>query len=326
MGFVIPIADFERGARTAEVELCSSGTVKRALALDGDYDDPLLAVYCDSAKRWIETNIHRPLDDYSWTIAFPTGKHDTDEIQLVLAPVDTVLTPSGQAIAARTRDGFQKYIYWSDVKDTDAVTDSGVVNLHITTQWTDAHKELILHPYLTLIAEMYRNREARVRRADISKVVIQALWGVTRRSAIVNTPYQASPGIAAQSPTPAPPAARVPYPTIEIIYGWGTAQDGITGQRHEATILAGVPDGIATDLVYPIRDVAVRNSRGRTGGYFNIFLPAGWELYRDRIWGDSEVGQRRVGMSQWWSRFSSANIAGTIFKVVAVKTGERPSA
>ena len=323
MGFAIRIKDYQRGAKIADVSLADMATVKLALAVESADDDALIAVYASAAKSWMEQDLGRPLDNYGYTLAFPAGVNDTDGYYLHVAPVATCTSPDGTVIPVRTRDGFTTYVYWSDVKDTDAFDKTkGVVNLHVATEWQPSQIELLAIPYLTLIAEFFRNREARVRKAEVNKAVRQALTAFRQRQALPLEVAQRQ-GVAAQSPEGIT-LPRQAYQTIEILYGWGTAGDGITGRQHEATILAGVPEGIATDLLYPVRDVAVQNARGRTGGYFNIFLPEGWELYRERIWGDSEVGQRRVGNSQWWSRFSSSNIAGTIFKVVAVKPGETP--
>ena len=173
---VLP-TDVKRGSRIASLpEIAPLALIKKALTVETDDDDELIQSYMDSAKVYIEEFIDRPLDSYVWTMTWP-AVNSGDELLIVHSPVTSVESKDRDEIKTITRDGFISYLEWDTVAPYANI---GKLTLAVTTAW-DEHLDKIRHPYLTIVGEMYRQREMSAPKKSVQNVVMQALSVLTRR-------------------------------------------------------------------------------------------------------------------------------------------------
>ena len=145
---------FKRGSRLEELDVAPLSLVKKALSVDGDDDDELIGQFMASAKEFVETVIHRPLDRYQWSVTY--GDLEKDEpLVIPVAPVVEIESPDGMGqVPYFTRNGFDAFVEYEAVANLPSPR-----VLTVTTDWND-HLQGIIHPFLTVCAEMYRHREA----------------------------------------------------------------------------------------------------------------------------------------------------------------------
>ena len=170
--YVSPLT-FRRGSRLDEVgELAPLSLVKQACNVDGEDDDELLKQYMSSSKEWIETAIHRPIDRYRWTVTY--GRcNEGDLLILPMAPVYEIEGGlQGTSVPYQTIDGFQACIAWEDVQRFEVGDE---VRLEVVTDWGPLLSGTLRYVFLTLVAEMYRNREATAMNRAVNNVVMLAL-------------------------------------------------------------------------------------------------------------------------------------------------------
>ena len=163
--------DFRRGSLLSKLDsVLPLPLVKKALRVETTDEDDLIQVYMANAKTWIEGSIFRPLDSYQWSVTFNGPVLDTYELVLPMAPVSEVYDPSGSQVLFHTRNGFDAFV---DGKGLTTGMDG--ITLSVETLWSSDHLDGIKHAFLTVVGDMYRNREVTVSNTSASRVVAQAL-------------------------------------------------------------------------------------------------------------------------------------------------------
>lgn len=180
--------EFTRGSLVRQSpDLAPLSLVRTACRVDSEDDDELLRTYMRSAMDWIETETSRPLADYLWTVTWrvPANLGLASRFLIPPGPVYDVRTSGSTHLAWETRNGIDAWITHDTVREAanvagESLVVEGILELVVETSWSE-HRSKLLHPFLTLVAEMYRTRELRGHMTSVTRVVSQALGAVTRR-------------------------------------------------------------------------------------------------------------------------------------------------